>query len=216
MSKILELNKSVTDLEVNQDGEIKAYLTTFENVDVVNDVIKTGALDEYVKSFNDGTAGVLRMLFQHERSEIIGKWVSLEIDEKGVLGTGIIFEEVSRGKDVKSLLKRGVLNSVSIGFRATKYKANDLGGYDFTQIELTETSIVDTPANPHALILSVKSEDGAVNVRLLEKLLRDAGLSLSEAKVVASVSKDQLRSVRDEQDLEQDILATLSTFKINS
>lgn len=211
----LEINKSITDLEISQDGEIKAYLTTFENADVVNDVIKVGALDKYIDAFNKGTAGVLRMLFQHERSEIIGQWDKLEIDSKGVLGTGTIFEEVSRGKDVKSLLKRGVLNSVSIGFRASKYEDNDIGGRDFYEIELIETSVVDTPANPEAVIVSVKSEDGSVNVRMLEKVLRDAGLSIKESKTIVSVAKKELKNVRDEHTLETSLVETLNNFNLN-
>jgi HK97 family phage prohead protease len=211
----LELTKSINDIKVAEDGQIVAYLTTFENTDVVGDVIKTGALDKYVEDFNKGQTGILRMLFQHDRSEIIGKWDSLEIDEKGVIGTGTIFEEVSRGKDVKSLLMRGVLNSVSIGFRATDYVENDKGGRDFKEIELVETSVVDIPANPQATILSVKAEDGAVNIRMLEKILRDAGLSIKESKTVASVAKEELSVVRDEQEVESDLLKALQNFNLH-
>ena len=217
MSKdILEINKAVSELEVNKDGEIKAYLTTWENLDVVNDRIKEGALDEYIEKFNNGATSALRMLFQHNREEIIGQWDKLSIDSHGVLGIGTLFSDVTRGKDVKALLKRGVLNAVSIGFRGLKYSDNEEGGKDFHKIELVETSVVDTGANPEALILSVKSEDGAINVRKLEQVLRDAGLSIQEAKTVASVAKSELKTVRDEQDLEQELLAALGTFKLNN
>jgi len=212
----LEFTKSISSVEVNKDGQIRAYLTTFENTDVVGDVIKTGALDKYIQKFNSGQTDILRMLFQHNRSEIIGKWDSLEIDEKGVIGTGTIFEEVSRGKDVKSLLMRGVLNSVSIGFRATEYRKNSDGGNDFYEIELIETSVVDFPANPEATILSVKSDDGVVNIRMLEKILRDAGLSIKESKTVASVAKTELKTVCDEQKTEEELVNALRNFKLNT
>ncbi len=213
------INKNF-DLElINQkDGEVKAYLTTFENLDKVNDVIKTGALDKYVERFNNGETDVLRMLWMHDRSVIIGKWVKLEIDDHGVIGTGIIFEEVTQGKDVKALLKRGVLNSVSIGFRSTKWEDNELGGKDFYEIELSETSIVDVPANPLADIISVKAEDGQVNVRTLEKALRDVGLSRKEAKLVSSIANKELnKPARDEKaDLELDMLNALKTFSLTN
>ncbi len=213
------INKSF-DLELidQKDGEVKAYLTTFENLDLVNDVIKIGALDAYVEKFNAGEAGVLRMLWMHDRSIIIGKWDSLEIDEKGVIGTGTIFEEVTQGKDVKALLRRGVLNSVSIGFRSSKFEMNEMGGRDFYEVELTETSIVDAPCNPEADIISVKAEDGALNVRQLETVLRDAGFSRKEAKHISSISKKELSPVeRDAQPDQMSLIAdALKSFNLTN
>jgi len=217
--EVLEINKTVNDLSMNEDGQITAYLTTFGNLDVVNDVIMPGALDKFVEKFNNGEAGVLRMLFQHERMEIIGTWDKLEIDAKGVIGTGTLFADVSRGKDVKVLLKRGVLNAVSIGFKASKYEYNEFDGRDFHEIELTETSVVDTGANNQALIISVKNEDGGVNVRNLETVLRDAGLSRREAKQISSVAKKELNSVEpvvcDEQPDQMSLIAdALTSFTL--
>jgi phage head maturation protease len=55
-------------------------------------------------------------------------------------------------------LQLGVLG-VSIGFAPTEYDLNDLGGVDYTKIELLETSIVSVPCNPEALLVDLSKPE---------------------------------------------------------
>lgn len=180
MSKIY--TKSSDGFQVNkfdvQKGEIEAVVTSFKNLDVVNDRIIPGALDKFFKGFG----GKLQMLYQHDKNEIIGEWTKFEIKGDLVIGTGEIYPEVQRGRDTMALISRGMIGSTSIGFKATDFEMNDDGGMDFKEIELVEVSMVQRPANPKANLLNAKDEDGSINVRNLEKLLREAGLSRKQSR----------------------------------
>ena len=172
--------------EEKQEGitEVEGYITTYGNEDIVGDIISQGALDGFIEQFNAGEV-MLRMLFQHNRAEIIGQWTELRSDEFGVYGVGEIFEDVQRGADVAALLRRGVLDSFSIGFVASPdgYEERAGGGRIFNEITLVETSVVDVPANPLAKVTDVKNEDGTIDWTKLEKAMRNQfGLSQREAK----------------------------------
>ena len=196
-----------------ETGEIQAYVTTFENKDVVNDVIKQGALDDFITKFENSETDIVRLLLNHDRNLILGQWVKFEVDEYGVLGTAKL-SDVQSAKDVKTLIADGILGSVSIGFKSSDFEKNEDGGMDFNKIELIETSIVDRPANSQARITSVKSEDGSINKKLLEQTLRDAGCSSREAKTIVSVVSKTLPNVRDECDRDEELLKLLSDFKL--
>ena len=163
---------------------VSGYITTYGNVDVVGDVIQQGALDNYIERFNNEGL-LLRMLFQHQRESIIGRWTELRSDDYGVYATGEIYTDVTLGADTAALIRRGALDSFSIGFAVNDYEVREDGGRVFTDIELVETSVVDVPANPRAQLDSIKLADGSINIRVLEKTLRDAGFSTIEAKVGA-------------------------------
>ena len=186
-------------------GELEAVVTSFKNYDAVNDVILEDALDSYLEKFQGG----LPMLWQHEKNEIIGVWTKLRIDGDKVIGSGQIFPEVSRGSDAMALISRGMVGATSIGFRAREYEQNDQGGLTFKEIDLVEISLVRTPANPKAQIISAKEDDGTVNIRKLEKALRDAGLSRKESKALLSEGQTGLRDAVQEELDTQDLLNRL-------
>jgi hypothetical protein len=190
-------------------GEIKAYVTTFGNADLVGDVMDKGAADNFVKQFNDQENASIPMLWEHKRDEIIGSWTKFEVDEKGVIGTGELYKGVSKAEDVKVYLEKGAVGSVSIGFKSSDYEDIKTGGRLFKEIELFETSIVIQPANPQAQIVSAKNEDGQVDLRNLEKALRDAGLSRKEAMTFISAGKSTLRDVVEEELKNEDVMAQL-------
>ena len=91
-----------------------------------------------------------------------------------------------------------------LGFKATDYEQNDKGGFNFKQIELFEVSLVSRPANPKAEILSAKNEDGKIDLRKLERCLRDAGLSRKESMTLISKGKEGLSELVN-QDLKNDM-----------
>jgi HK97 family phage prohead protease len=195
------------------DGEVSAYLTTFENSDLVGDVIKTGALDDFVAGF-DPELKKLPMLYEHSTASIIGEWKSLEIDEVGLKGTGILYTETSTGKDVQALLKRKALASVSIGFRSSSFEKNDQGGRNFKSVELVETSIVLNPCNTNASVLSVKSEDGMIETKALKTLLKDAGLTRSEINALFDGGWKSLTNLRVETEQTNSLIEALKNFKL--
>lgn len=187
------------DEEKQEDVTIvEGYITTYGNVDNAGDVIQRGALDGFIEDFNNGEV-MLRMLFQHQRNQIIGQWTELQSDEFGVFATGEIFEDIQLGADIATLVRRGLLDSFSIGFVADEngFEQRRGGGRLFTEIRLVETSVVDVPANSRARITEVRADDGSLDYVKIEKLLRDAGLSRTESKTAVYAMKQPLRDAEE-------------------
>ena len=191
-----------------ESGSLEAMVTTFGNADSVGDVMAPEALDKFIKNFNEGNKQ-LPMLWNHDRGEVIGVWTKFDANSRGVKGTGEIFTDVSRGNDVRNLIKRGAVGSVSIGFRSNKFETLEQGGRLFKEIELVETSVVLTPANSKAVITQIKTDEGKVSVRKLEKLLCDAGLSRSESKSLIHGGASELRDAIESELKKDDFLQQL-------
>lgn len=208
--------KMSTDLEINKfdgdEGKLVAYVTTFNNADSVGDVMAPGSLDKFVKQFNEQDKQ-LPMLWQHDKNELIGQWTKFEINSRGVKGYGEIFTDVTRGNDVRNLIKRGAVGSVSIGFRSKNYEELENGARLFKEIHLVETSVVVNPANPRAKIVSAKNEDGTINIRNLEKALREAGLSRTESQLVISGKAKELRDALSVKSKKEHLLSLINSDK---
>ena len=209
-----------TPLEVHKfdgdEGQLTAYVTTFGNTDKEGDIIAPGALDKFIANFKNTPGSTLPMLWQHNQTEVIGEWTDFTINSRGVKGTGEIFTDVTRGNDVRNLIKRGAVGSVSIGFRSKDYEVRNNGeGFLFKEIELIETSVVLNPANPRAKITSAKTEDGQIDLRKLEKALREAGLSRKESMTLISKGKEGLREVVDQDQKNKMFINNLSQLLEN-
>ena len=85
-----------------------------------------------------------------EKPTVIGRALDVRID-----GTQLIFKiqfaETGNAKDWFYLYANGFMNASSIGFNPIKYEPNDNGGYDYTEWELLELSLVAVPCNPNAV-----------------------------------------------------------------
>lgn len=195
------------------DGEVVAYLTTFKNEDSVGDIIETGALDDFIKSF-DPEVQKLPMLYNHNVSSIVGEWKTLEVDAIGVKGTGVIYTETTLGKDIQALLRRKAVAAVSIGFSSNNFQKLDSGGRIFKSIKLVETSIVLNPANKGARVLSVKSEDGFIETKALKTVLKDAGLTRNEIEALFQQGWKGLINLRDNDAATEEIVTALKQFKL--
>lgn len=201
-------------LDENNKYNIEAIATTFGNSDNVGDIIKEGALDDYIKEFNAGNTEPLRMLRMHDRADIIGEWTNIVIEDKKVLIKGNMLTETQSGKDTMTLVKKGLLSGISVGFRSSDYTVNDdTFSRTYNKIELVETSVVDTPANKNAVVLDTKNYKGEFDLKVIERCLRDVGLSVKQAKSFISRGKSGLSSQRDV-DEQDKALELLKSFKI--
>lgn len=201
-------------LDDDSEYEIEAVATSFGNIDKDGDVVLAGALDDYIKEFNAGEADPLRMLLMHQRGVIVGEWKHVEIVGSKVVVKGNFVSETQAGKDTKVLVKKGLLPAVSMGFSASEYTIDDeTFGRTFAKIALIETSLVDTPANEKAVILSVKNHAGKFDLRAIEKALRDVGLSNKEAKTFIAKGKGGLLNQREVD--EKKVLKQLKEFSFD-
>ena len=194
-------------------GTISAYLTTFGNSDVVDDIMAKGSLDSFIAKFNP-TAKKLPMFYEHDHTSIIGEWTDLKADGHGVVGTGVLYTETTKGSDVYNLMKRNAVSSVSIGFRSSDFTKNDDGGRTFNEIDLVETSVVLNPANDQAQIMSVKSDDGFIETAALKKHLIEGGLTKAECEALFLNGWKGLKMLRTEDAHTETLAEALKGFKL--
>ena len=219
MDSVIIVKSSVSPLRVKafdiKEGIIKAYVTTWGNEDLVGDIIAEGAADKFIEGFNK-KGDPLKMLFEHAYDKIIGQWNEFEADAKGLLATGELYKGVSKADDIKILLEKGAIGAVSIGFMSKDYEELETWGRLFNEIDIFETSIVISPANPQAQIVSAKTADGLIDIRKLETILRDAGLSRNMAKAFISAGKPALRDEAikpEDSDVRADLINLLKEGK---
>ncbi len=191
-------------------GIFEGYASTFGGLpDSYGDLINPGSFKDTLKDHaTKGTAPAL--LWAHDPTEPIGKWLTLAEDRFGLAVKGKLTLGTKRGAEARELMKDGALG-LSIGYKVppgtTAYEGNNR---ILKAINLLEISAVAIPANPSARIHGVKSIDFArpENIREFESALRDAcGFSHREAKRIASVGWSALR--RDDSDELKDICALL-------
>jgi len=172
------------DEDREEYGRFEGYASVFENTDLGNDVIKTGAFKKSLRK--RGKKGV-KLLYQHKSDMPIGVFDSIKEDDNGLYVKGRLALKSTAGRDAYELLKMGALDGMSIGFRADPQSIT----YDkrskkrmIGEVDLMEISLVTFPMNPKATVMSVKGE--AVSIREWENGMRDAfNLSRSEAKMAA-------------------------------
>ena len=199
-----------------EGGEITAYISSFGNRDKVGDIMDPSAFD---KTIEDLQGKQLPMLLQHSQVDIIGAWKEFSINSRGVKATGQIFTETNNGSDALALVRRGLVGSTSVGFRSKNYEPildddGNLTGRLFKEVELVETSLVINPANERAKIVSVKNNDNSINLRKLEELVRDSGLTRRETLTLLSEGAAALKNVSDSDLAAVATLDALSNFKL--
>lgn len=168
--------------ELTEDGQFEGYASVYGVVDQGGDIVARGAFDETIKS----NSGRVRMLYQHNPSQVIGKWLEISSDKKGLLVKGKLLTGVSLAKDVLELMRNGAIDGMSIGFRTIDAKRDGEGIRTILKAELWEISIVSFPMNRQATVSGVKNAGGIKTIREFEGFLRDAGFSRAQAAAIAT------------------------------
>ena len=184
---------------VSLDGTFEGYASLFEREDLGRDVVKRGA---FRKSIEARKSGGVKMLFQHDPNEPIGVWEKIHEDARGLFARGRLMPEVSRAREVLSLMRAGAVDGLSIGFRATRSHRDKRTGTRYLhEIDLWEISIVTFPMQTEARVSSVKSRpflDGVPSVREFERwLTQDAGFTRNEARALMRDGFKGLSTRRD-------------------
>lgn len=184
------------DLTVKADaadqGIFKGYASTHD-VDRGDDIVVKGA-------FGQLNPKKVRMLWQHNSSEPIGRWDVMREDAKGLYVEGKLILKTRRGREAYELMKEGALNEMSIGYKALEHERGNVGGKTvrrLKKLDLFEVSLVSMAMNPHALVDDVKSVGGRfgsaadyATEREFERALRDAGLSRKMAQLMVAEGLD--------------------------
>ena len=135
-------------------GEFSGYAAVFGNRDSGNDIIEKGAFAKtIVEDFNR-----IKILALHNNCWLpVGRPIELREDDRGLFIRGKI-SNTSLGRDIRTLLKDGVLGELSIGYDAVVFDYDsETGIRHLKEIKLWEVSIVTWAMNDQAKIEDVKS-----------------------------------------------------------
>lgn len=216
------LNKQIQlqDVELSVDGQpgtFRGYASKFNGIDSYGDTILPGAYDKVVAA-----GGTVPVFFNHESLDLpIGKYTKLSANSQGLYVEGVLTLDIPRARDVYNALKAGTVSglSVGIGIAEDDWEPNaETGGKTIKNVSLLrEISICTFPADDRARVSLVKAEDidQMQTIRDVEKCLRDAGFSKSQALSFIAKCRDifMSESLRDaEKKNEQAFLQALSSL----
>lgn len=140
--------------EPSPDGRrrIEGYAAVFGNRDAYGDVIVPGAFERTLREKPD-----VKVLWQHNTSEPIGKQESGAEDEFGLSVVGALTNTDLVTKTVVPLLEDEVITGLSIGYETVVEEWNaDLKTWFLKDVDLWEWSPVTFPANELATVTQVK------------------------------------------------------------
>lgn len=187
-------------------GTFEGYGAVFGNVDSYGDVIAKGAFKSTLRDWKK--AGSLPpMLVQHGGWMMtdmdalpIGKWESMEEDDTGLRVKGrLINLDTERGKQIYGAMREGVLDGMSIGYRAKEFIIGtkpEEPRRTLKAVELIELSVVTFPANGKARVDAVKTE-GLSRRELERRLTQDAELPRSVARQLMAGGFEAIKATQD-------------------
>lgn len=131
------------------DGLFTGYASLFGVPDLGRDVVAPGAFAASLAA--RGAEGV-RMLWQHDPAEPVGRWLSLREDARGLRVEGRLNLAVQRARELDALLREGALDGLSIGFRTVRARPERGGTRRLEAVDLWEISLVTFPLQAGARI----------------------------------------------------------------
>jgi len=203
---ILGLPLEVKSEDIEDNGKFKGWGGTFGGApDAHGDVIVKGAFKETLAN-NGRNGNGIALLYQHKSDEPIGVWTKLEELDKGLYVEGELDLEVQRARETYSLLKKGAIKGLSIGYDIARLPngRRDPEAYEYVEqgesiirflkkLVLWEISLVTFPANIRATVTGVKMFEGCNTERDWENALRESGLSKQAAQLIISKMRPSLR-----------------------
>ena len=182
------LSFEVEDFD-EEEGVFSGYAAVFGNVDTGGDIIEPGS---FTKSIAKGLARKKILALHNDQWLPIGKPIVIREDSHGLYIKAQI-SDTTMGRDVKTLLKDGVINELSIGYDPVVFDYDSDGIRHLRELELWEVSVVTWAMNPEALITNYKSLDvtsDLAEIKAGRKISAKRIKSLSDAcKTLDAVSK---------------------------
>ena len=160
---------------------------------------------DWANEFNESGKPLPMFLNHNDLGMPMGEWNSFEFDDTGMTAKGRLYTNTVGGNDLYQILKESpkMFGGVSVGAYAEEAQMVDADGnpvedddteeayFQITKGGLREVSVVMYPNNPNAEInkLEMFSTEGVLNIRSVEKTLREAGLTRKDATTASLVFK---------------------------
>ena len=139
---------------VDAEGVFEGYASLFGEADLGKDVVMPGAFKD---SLRKRGAAAIRLLWQHDPAQPIGRWLSIAEDRRGLRVRGKLNLAVERARDIHALMREGAVDGLSIGFRVERARAERPTGLRrLEKLDLWEISVVTFPMLPDARIEAIK------------------------------------------------------------
>lgn len=167
--------------EVKSEGDNVARFTgvaSTSDEDQHGDIIAIGAFDPIASKMAPDGKSIpdVMMLRDHDRGEVIGGWQSFAQQGRQLKVEGELCLDVSKARETHTLMKRGYLSGLSVGFSIKNIKDIEFdertGRRTIKKATLRECSIVGFPANTRARVLNVKS--------MIDDLLTEGNLDTTD------------------------------------
>lgn len=195
---------------VGEEMVFAGYASVFGGIDAYGDTIDPKAYDATLVE----RQRPVRMRWNHF-GPVIGKWLSMHTDSKGLYVKGQLTPGHSTAIDVYASLKHGSVDGMSIGYIPRLVEEIGENRRLLKQIDLIEISVVEEPADLGAKIGELKSVfSEASSIREIENALRDSGVfTRSEALSLVTRMKTLLQGeLAAEEKAKAEMLATFQKF----
>ena len=205
----LEIRTNLTDIEVRETESgftFEGYAAVFNSPSEPLPFIERVAPGAFRRSLQ--TRNDIKLLWNHDPGAILastrGKTLSLTEDSKGLFVRAEL-AQTSYGKDVKVLLERGDVDSMSFGFSVIKDTwSNDGGERTLNSVRLHEVSIVGAPAyTATSGTTSVRDLDGAEGEA---DALQDALLKLEAGQELSGDESEMLTRIINQLSPEKEVV----------
>ena len=168
-----------------EQGIFSGYGAVCGNVDSGGDIIEPGA---FTKTIAEGWERVKILALHNDCTLPIGQPLELREDSNGLFIKAKI-SDTAMGRDIKVLLKDGVLNELSIGYDPVVFDYDENGIRHLREVKLWEVSIVTWAMNQEAVITDYKQarENTDRAFALVSDIASDikAGRKISAARLKA-------------------------------
>ncbi|GHU69943.1 hypothetical protein FACS1894184_14720 [Clostridia bacterium] len=152
-------------------GIFEGYASVFGNIDSGEDIVEHGAFTDTIQTdFHR-----MKILSGHNSEQLpIGKPLELREDAHGLFLKAQL-SDTQMGRDVKALLRDGVLNELSIGFDAdpADCRVDEHGVRHLYKIKLWEVSVVTWAMNSRAVITDYKAQTSESDTKKADTLAFD-------------------------------------------
>lgn len=199
------MDMDLTIKSVSESGEFEGYGSVFGVKDSYGDIVVAGAFSKSLKDW-ESKGRLPALLWQHQMDQPIGVFSEMYEDEQGLYVKGrLLIEDDQLAKRAHAHMKAGSLTGMSIGYVLKDYEYDGgKGAFVLKEIQLWEVSLVTFPANDEARVAEVKSVLSSGDLpapSLVERCLRDAGFSRTQAKAVLSGGYKALRDAESDTDI---------------